>query len=243
MSGGAVAIPLLYRGMRQTLFITGTDTGAGKTALATLLLGDLRQRGVCAAAFKPLCSGGRDDARALHAVPGGSLTLDEINPWHFRAALAPALAAKREKKAVKLAQVLAHLQAQRRNFAVTLVEGAGGLLSPLGVDFNSRDLILALQATPIIVAPDKLGVVNHLLLTLEALPKSTRTKAKIILMAPEKTDAATATNARLLGGFFPPEHIFRLPWLGENFRLEAALRKPGVRRTLRNLMLSPGESR
>jgi len=62
----------------------------------------------------------------------------------------------------------------QKRFDVLLVEGAGGLLSPLGENFDSRDLILALCAIPVIVAPDKLGVVNHVLLTLEALPKNLR---------------------------------------------------------------------
>jgi len=217
-------------------FITATGTGAGKTVLTALLLGCLRQRGETAAAFKPVCSGGRDDARILHAVPGGALTLDEINPWHFRPAIAPALAAKQEGKSVRRAQVLAHLRTKQKIFAVTLVEGAGGLLSPVGADFNSRDLILALRAVPLVVAPNRLGAINDLLLTLEALPKNFRSKAKIVLMSPARPDAATATNAGLLGEFFPPGRIFTLPWLGENFRLGTAVKKPAVRWVLENLV-------
>jgi dethiobiotin synthetase len=223
--------------MRQTLFITATGTGAGKTVFAALLLGFLRQRGVIAAAFKPICSGGRADARILRAVPGGTLALDEINPWYFRAAIAPALAAKQENKSIRRAQVLAHLRAKQKKFAVTLVEGAGGLLSPLGAGFNSRDLILALRAAPVIVAPNRLGVINDLLLTLEALPKPLRAKTKIVLMSPAKADAATPGNAGLLGEFFPAERIFELPWLGKNFRLETAVKKLEVRRVLEKLVL------
>ena len=81
--------------MKQTIFITGTDTGVGKTVLTALLAQFLRGRGVSVAALKPVCSGGREDARALRHALGGALTLDEINPWHFRAAVAPALAAWR----------------------------------------------------------------------------------------------------------------------------------------------------
>ena len=127
---------------RSTFFITGTDTGVGKTVLTALLARYLRERGVKAAALKPVCSGGRDDARVLHAaMRNGALTLDEINPWHFRAPVAPLLAARRERKRVRLAEVLAHVRAMQKRFDVLLVEGAGGLLSPLGEDFNSRDLI------------------------------------------------------------------------------------------------------
>ncbi|HEY2329734.1 MAG TPA: dethiobiotin synthase, partial [Verrucomicrobiae bacterium] len=123
--------------MKRTFFITGTDTGVGKTVLTALLAQFLRERGVRAAALKPICSGGRADAKMLHAALGGALTLDEINPWHFRAAIAPSLAAKLEKKSVTRAQVLAHIRATQKNFDVILVEGAGGLLSPLGEKFDS----------------------------------------------------------------------------------------------------------
>jgi dethiobiotin synthase len=218
--------------MKPIIFITGTDTGVGKTVLTALLAQFLREHGVNAAALKPICSGGRDDALALCAALGGTLALDEINPWHFRAAIAPKLAARLEKKAVKLAAVLAHIRAIRKKFAMTLVEGAGGLLSPLGENFNSRDLLAALHATPVIVAQNRLGAVNHILLTREALPKKLRAKAKLVLMSPAKPDAATAGNGKLLAETFPREKLFRLPWLGENFSVDEALKNPKVKRTL-----------
>lgn len=223
--------------MKPTFFITGTDTGVGKTVLTALLAQFLCERGLHVAAFKPVCSGGRDDARALHAALDGTLTLDEINPWHFRAPIAPSLAAAREGKSIALAQVLAHIRKTQENFDVTLVEGAGGLLSPLGKNFDSRDLMNALRASPIIVAPNKLGVVNHVLLTLEALPKTLRAKAKIVLMSPPKPDAATATNAKLIGQFFPVKNIVNLPWLGENIAA-AAVKQPKTRRSLARLWSS-----
>ncbi len=222
--------------MRRTLFITGTDTGAGKTVLTALLAAFLRSQKIRVVAFKPVCSGDRDDAEKIFAALGGALTLDEINPWHFRAAIAPALAARREKKSVTLAQALAHVRATQKDFAVTLVEGAGGLLAPLGEQFDSRDLMTALRATPVIVAPNRLGVVNHVLLTLEALPKSLRARARVVLMSPARPDAATATNAKLLGDFFPAEKIFRLPWLGQMFSPSQALKHAAVRRTLAQLL-------
>ncbi len=218
--------------MKQIFFITGTDTGVGKTVLTALLAQFLRARGITVAALKPICSGNRDDAVSLCDALDGVLTLDEINPWHFRAAIAPALAAKLEKKSAPHAQVLAHIRATQKKFAVTLVEGAGGLLSPLGDNFNSRDLIIALSATPIIVAQNKLGAVNHILLTLEALPKNLRAKIKVVLMSPEKPDAAAKSNVKLLEQFLASEKIFALPRLGKKFELKAVLKNPQLRRTL-----------
>jgi len=222
--------------VKPTFFITGTDTGVGKTVLTALLAQFLRARGVNVAALKPLCSGGRADAVALYAALNGALTLDEINPWHFRAAVAPPLAAKMENKSVKRAAVLAHIRATRGKFAVTLVEGAGGLLSPLGENFDSRGLMAALRATPVIVAQNRLGAVNHILLTLAALPKNLRAKTKVVLMSPPKPDSATASNAKLLGRFFPQEKIFTLPWLGKKFSRGEVLKKPPVKRTLAALL-------
>jgi dethiobiotin synthetase len=218
--------------VKQIFFITGTDTGVGKTVLTALLAQFLRARGITVAALKPICSGNRDDAVSLCDALDGVLTLDEINPWHFRAAIAPALAAKLEKKSAPHAQVLAHIRATQKKFAVTLVEGAGGLLSPLGDNFNSRDLIIALSATPIIVAQNKLGAVNHILLTLEALPKNLRAKIKVVLMSPEKPDAAAKSNVKLLEQFLASEKIFALPRLGKKFELKAVLKNPQLRRTL-----------
>jgi dethiobiotin synthetase len=241
-----------------TFFITGTDTGVGKTVLTVLLTRFLRARGVNVAALKPVCSGGRDDARVLHAALDGALSLDKINPWHFRAPIAPLLAARRERKHVRLADVLAHVRSTQKRFDVVLVEGAGGLLSPLGVScngglrpsqklsalterrysgsFDSRDLITALRVTPIIVCPNRLGAVNQMLLTHEALPKSFQNQTRVVLMSQPKPDAATGTNAKLLAEFSGTKRIFTLPWLGEQFEAQRAIRNPDVRRTLRSLM-------
>ncbi len=221
--------------MKRIIFITGTDTGAGKTVLTALLVKFLRARGVNAVALKPICSGGRDDARVLRAAMDGALSLDEINPWHFRAPIAPVLAARRERKHVHLAEVLAHVRAIQKRFDVLLIEGAGGLLSPLGENFDSGDLIAALGASPLVVAPNRLGAVNHILLTLEALPRSAATGARVVLMSPPKRDASAATNAGLLAGFIDARRIFTLPWLGENFSAGEVLKNPQVRRTLRAL--------
>jgi dethiobiotin synthetase len=221
--------------MKRVLFVTATDTGAGKTVLSSLLVQYLRDAARSVMAFKPLCSGGREDARALHAALGEAASLDEINPWHFQAPLAPVLAARREKKQVTLAQVLRHIQARRQNYETILVEGAGGLLSPLGRRFDSRDLIVALRARPLVVVPNKLGVVNHLLLTLAALSPAIRSRARIILMSPPKTDLAAAANLGLIREVLPDHPVYVFPWLGANFTRRSALKLPAVRRVLKAL--------
>ncbi|HEU0011935.1 MAG TPA: dethiobiotin synthase [Verrucomicrobiae bacterium] len=197
----------------RTLFVTGTDTGVGKTVVTALLVRHFRHSGIAVAALKPLCSGGRGDARVLRAAVGRALTLDEINPWHFRAPLAPLLAARREGKRVRLGAVLEYVRSIGKRFELVLVEGAGGLLSPLGEDFNARDLIGALRATPIIVCPNRLGAVNQTLLTMAALPRSVGRRAQVVLAAPSETDEASRTNQALLGECLRRTQIHILPWL------------------------------
>ena len=221
----------------QILFITGTDTGVGKTVLASLLARHLRERGVAVAALKPICSGGRADARALHASLDGALTLDEINPWHFRAPLAPLLAARLENRRVALANVIAHVRRMERRFDVVLVEGAGGLLSPLGERFNARDLILALRAVPIIVCPNRLGVLNHALLTFEALPRVVARRAELVLMSSRRRDLVSRTNPGLLAEILGADRVHAFPRLsvaGVSGRASASIR---VRQVLEALLV------
>ncbi len=221
--------------MKQVYFITGTDTGVGKTVLTCLFLKGLRARGVNAVALKPICSGGRGDARTIFSAINGALALDEINPWYFRAPLAPLLAAREENRKIELAQVVARIRAMRKRFDLLIVEGAGGLLSPLGgnaAEFNSRDLISALRAKPVVVAPNRLGVVNHVLLTLDALPKNLRSRAKVVLMAARKPDSSAATNGKLLAEFFPLERIILLPRL----KLTRTFQFPGMTRSIGALL-------
>jgi len=197
----------------RIIFITGTDTGAGKTFFAGTLVSLLHHRGVNVAALKPICSGGRDDARLLQRLAGAGLSLDEVNPWHFRAAVAPVLAARKEGKRVRLREVVAQVQRVAKRFEMLVLEGAGGLLSPMGEDFDSRDLIVALHASPIIVCPNQLGAVNQVLLVLAALPKRFAKQAGVVLVAPRKPNLASRTNKALLIEKIGTERICEMPWL------------------------------
>lgn len=199
----------------RILFVTGTNTGVGKTVFAALAAILLRQHGRRVVALKPICSGGRDDARLLHAAAGKVLPLDQVNPWHFRAALAPVLAARKEKQHVRLRQVVAHIRRVAKQCEVVIVEGAGGLLSPMGEGFDSRDLIAALSATPIVVCPNKLGAVNQVRLVLAALPRATAQRARVVLVNPAKADAASRTNLELLEEFVDRRNLRVIPWLGK----------------------------
>ena len=195
-------------------FVTGTDTGVGKTVFAAAATILLRQNGRRVAALKPVCSGDRADARLLYAAAGKILPLDEVNPWHFRAALAPVLAARKEKKRLRLREVVAHVLRVAKQFEIVIVEGAGGLLSPLGEGFDSRDLIQALNAMPVVVCPNKLGAVNQARLVLEALPRRIAGQTRFVLVDQPRPDTASRSNLALLKEFVDPARLRTLPWLG-----------------------------
>jgi dethiobiotin synthetase len=224
--------------MAHTIFITGTDTGVGKTVIAALLTGFLLQRGSRIAALKPICSGDREDGRILRAAADNCLSLDEVNPWHFKMPLAPLLAAKMERESVRLPAVLGHVRAVQRRFEVTLIEGAGGLLSPLGGapgrTFNSRDLIKNLAAMPILVAPNRLGTVNAILLSLEALPSPRRKQAQICLIGTPHPQLAQASNPALLKRLVT-QNVHCFPWFGADFSLAGVLKNSAVRKALKTM--------
>ena len=166
----------------------------------------------------------------------GALKLDEINPWHFRAPLAPLLSARKERKRIELREVVAHIHAISQRFPFVLVEGVGGLLSPLGEHFSTRELIGASGAEVVIVAPNRLGVVNHVRLTLEALPPIIAARARVVLMSQKHTDPATRTNPGLLSEFIGEAHVSLLPWFQRIDNYEKIAAMPRIRRTLHTLL-------
>jgi len=248
-TGDAPKVPKNLEKPRQTapirrvdtrlLVITGSDTGVGKTLLTALLARHLADAGHDVAALKPICSGGRDDARLLLSALGGRLSLDAVNPWHFRAPIAPLLAARREGKRVNLTSLVSHVRAVARAHAITLVEGAGGLLSPLGEGFNTRDLIRALRATPVIVCPNRLGAVNQAALVLDALPATARRRALVVLMSAERRDASSRDNAPLLRELCGVE-VVEFPRVKQPVKLGEALLPNAVLTALDRIISGPG---
>ena len=119
--------------MIQNYFITGTDTGVGKTHVTAALLAELRRRGLPAAGFKPIACGadGRADARTYRKLMRNEVLLDIINPVYLRHPLAPSVAAKLEKKPVDLRKIESVYRLLSSDFSPVLVEGAGGLLVPI----------------------------------------------------------------------------------------------------------------
>lgn len=184
----------------------------GKTVFTTLLVRYLRGKGVPVGAVKPWCSGGREDARLLREALGGAADLDAINPWYFREALTPAIAARRKRTPLRRREALAFLRKARAGVEVLVIEGAGGLLSPLGEDFDARDLIEHLNAVPVVVAQNRLGAINQVRLVLAALG-GRADQARVVLMNPARPGLVAQTNAEMLRKRVGAGRVFEFPFL------------------------------
>src|SRR5579862_6832824 len=108
---------------KKIIFITGTDTGVGKTLLTALMLHHLRQAGVHALAMKPFCSGGRGDVRLLQSLQPGALSDAEMNPFYFAKPVAP-LVAQKGWRAIRLREVIKKIGEVQRQCDCLLIEGS-----------------------------------------------------------------------------------------------------------------------
>ena len=162
----------------QGVFITGTDTNIGKTYIATLLARQLQRQGINVIPRKPVESGcireGNElipaDAVALKNAAGYSGSLAQVCPYRFEPAISPLRAAHFAKQALmteKVAQVCTSGVDANNDFL--LVEGAGGFYSPLCEDGLNADLAQALDLPVLLVAEDKVGCINHVLLNVQAI--------------------------------------------------------------------------
>lgn len=160
--------------MAHGLFITGTGTGVGKTYVAALIARRLHAAGVRVGVYKPVASGCEvldgelvsSDAVALWNAAGRPGTLSSVCPQMFAAPLAPHLAARAEGKRVDAQLLRAGLKFWRETSDLVIVEGAGGLMSPLSDDDYNADLAMEFGFPLLVVAANELGVINGTLQTL-----------------------------------------------------------------------------
>ena len=200
--------------------MTGTDTGVGKTFVTGCCLAHLLRSAKKARALKPFCSGERTDALLLWELQKQRIPLESINPFYFKKPVAPWTAARAEKKSITLADARHAIEAQTRECDFLLIEGAGGLLSPLGENFNAADLIVQLGCEVILVAGNRLGVLNHTLLSVEALTRRGIRGIKIALIDIAAPDLASQSNEKDLRSLCPAIPLVRLPFV-PNYKPEA----------------------
>lgn len=163
--------------MTTAFFVTGTDTGAGKTFTSTVLLHALRQRGLRAVGMKPVASGSEatpeglrnEDALALQAASAPRPDYALVNPWALREPTAPEIAARLDGVEVTMGPIVAAFEALKAQADVVLVEGVGGFLAPVNARLDQCELPRALGLPVLVVVGLKLGCINHARMTMEAV--------------------------------------------------------------------------
>ena len=204
--------------MAAGLFITGTDTGVGKTMVAGALAAWAHHHGVRVAVMKPVETGvpssggkkGMTDARFLGLCSGGRQNPDEINPYSFRLPAAPSVAAGSEKKRINISRILTCFKKISEQYPHVIVEGAGGLAVPISGRYTMADLAKDLRLPVILVVGNKLGAINHAVLSIDCLIHNNLEFAGIIFNNNVPGGGiAEETNPLIVRGLRPG-----LPYLG-----------------------------
>lgn len=150
-------------------FVTGTDTGVGKTLVASALLHRLRSRHARVVGMKPVAAGPDDDVVALQRASTIAAPRALTNPYALQLPVSPHIAAHREHVRIELARIVEAFAALRTQADAVVVEGAGGFRVPLGDTLDGADLAVALGLPVVLVVGLRLGCLNHALLSAEAI--------------------------------------------------------------------------
>ncbi|MEA3241679.1 MAG: dethiobiotin synthase [Pseudomonadota bacterium] len=216
------------------LFITGTDTGIGKTLVAAILAVALQQRLQQGFSYlKPMESGiknledlsRKSDGARVQKAAGLPHSLEEIIPFRFREPLAPLLAARRQQQVVSHKTLLNTVREHLHQHEFTLMEGAGGLMVPLCPGYLVENLISDLQLPALVVCRSALGGINHTLLTLSRLRQAKIPVVGIIINhATGNPGIAEQNFAELIREFDSVPILGELPFVPDfSFRREALL--------------------
>ncbi len=155
-------------------FVTGTDTGVGKTLISCALLHGFAARSIRAVGMKPVAAGcdaggHNEDALQLRAAGNVAAGYGQINPYCFVPAIAPHLAAQRAGATIQFSRIVQSYRELAAKADVVIVEGAGGFRVPLNDGQDSADLVMELRLPVILVVGMRLGCLNHALLTVDAI--------------------------------------------------------------------------
>ena len=197
------------------LLVTGTDIGVGKTWVGCALARALRQSGRSVVAIKPVetgCSGepnmAEDGARLARAT-------GQRQPAHaiirLPESVAPVLASERAGAEIDFDALVLKIERFAEGAEYALIEGAGGLLAPVTWEWNMADVARSLAAAALVVGADRLGTINHALLTLSALELGGIPCAGVVLTTPEHTDRSPGSNAPAIARLSGIERILSLP--------------------------------
>ena len=220
--------------MTSGVFITGTDTGVGKTHFCALLVRALRARNIDAVGIKPFCCGDRSDAEALYSAADGVITLSEVNPVWLRVPAAPYVASLIENRALDVDMALQNIQSVASKHSFLVIEGVGGWRVPLTQHLCMSAFARDLGYPVLVVSPNRLGTLNHTQLTLDSIRSSSTPCLGIVINQtdPANEGPATVTNRAIL------EDLLEVPVLGEISHGEAILPAPVLERIIASLSSS-----
>lgn len=213
--------------MTKGLFIIGTDTGVGKTYVATGLAAALKQSGMNVGVMKPAETGcpkragqlAPGDALALMKAAGTRDPLSLVNPYRFSKPIAPAVAAYFAGKEISFEKIILAYQKLASRHEFMIVEGAGGLMVPLTSELTYLDLVEALELPVLIVARPGLGTINHTLLTISALLERNVPIAGIVInhATDKKSGLAERTSPAVIEELSGIEILGILPYGSRDF--------------------------
>ncbi len=214
--------------MKSAFFITGTDTGVGKTFVTCRILAALKKRGIKACGYKPLLCGERTDAHALYNSGWQEgLTIDDINPVWLRPPAAPYTASMIEERPIDLNSLFEGFEKLSRVCDHILIEGIGGWRVPITREYFVSDLAEQFARPVIVVTRPNLGTLNHTLLTVESI----RARGKLPITgfilnqsSPELDMISANTNPPML------EELSKLPLLA---RIDYGQKEPDLEEVLK----------
>lgn len=202
-------------------FITGTDTGIGKTRVACDLVSQLVAKGQKVAAIKPVASGCErtlqglrsEDALRLMAVMNVPLAYERVNPYAFEPPIAPHIAAQAAGVTLDLAEIARLADSIAAD--VLVIEGVGGWCVPLGEEQMLADLVRQLRARVILVVGMRLGCINHAILTARRIQQDGCSLGGWIANCMDPDMSEYANNLKTLVKLLPAPLLGEVPWQGE----------------------------
>ncbi|HEX6037949.1 dethiobiotin synthase [Longimicrobium sp.] len=211
------------------LGITGTDTAVGKTFISTVLLTLLRRRGLSVAAMKPVETGVKaedpaSDAMRIREAAGAVDPIERVRPLLLAEPLAPWVALNRSGGTVDLGMLDATYRQLSEGRDAILVEGAGGLLVPITRDLAYDGLFVGWGLDLVIVAGNRLGALNHTLLTVRAAHDAGLRVRGVVLntVGPDARGIAESTNLEALAELLNPVPVLPFPWIRRDRTLDYA---------------------
>ena len=211
----------------MTILITGTDIGVGKTWVACALARALREAGKQVVAIKPVETGCSDQPSKKEDGVRLARATGQSQPTHaiirLPDTIAPVLSSERAGAEIDFDALVLKIERFAESGEYVILEGAGGLLAPITWEWNMADLARVLGARALVVAADRLGTINHTLLTLSALELAGIGCVGVVLTTPEKKDQSTGQNGAAVARLSGIDRVITLPRSGDDAAASASV--------------------